>query len=219
MMKRQIKSFVIRSRLTLRQACALSELWDHYGVEVDEKALNFSEIFQNQAPVILEIGFGMGGSLLQLALQYPHLNFLGVEVHKPGVGALLADLAKAQICNVRIISKDASWVLDKNLPDESLLGVLLFFPDPWPKRRHHKRRIVQPLFVNKINQKLMPNGYFHLATDVSDYAAHMQRVIALHSGFAMIKEHSSAIKRPKTKFEARGERLGHKITDLIYERL
>ncbi len=217
-MKRELRSFIIRSRMTNRQKQAMHDYWSYFGIEIAAELLDLQTIFQNTAPIILEIGFGMGGTLLQLAQAYPQYNFLGVEVHPAGVGALLAELAEKQIFNVRILFTDAVPILQNHIPDNSFSQILLFFPDPWPKRRHHKRRIVHPSFVNLIYQKLCKAGYFHLATDITNYADHMVKVLSMHPGFAMINGCSSYLPRPKTKFEKRGERLGHSIIDLVYQK-
>jgi len=165
LIKRHIRSFVRREgRLTRRQATALDTLWSRYGMD----HLDLSA-FDRQAPVVLEIGFGMGGSLLEMAKVQSEVNFLGIEVHRPGVGALLADLAEHDIDNVRVMCEDASLVLAE-IPDSSLAGINIFFPDPWHKNRHHKRRLIQSAFVHVLAQKLMPEGRLHLATDWEKYA-------------------------------------------------
>jgi tRNA (guanine-N7-)-methyltransferase len=216
--KRPIRSYVLRSRMTLRQEAYFEQLWPHLGINACDGQIDFCSFFARNAPIILEIGFGMGESLVTLAANSPHLNFLGIDVHKPGVSRVLAAIQQHKISNLRIMSFDAVTILRNNIASNSLRGVLLFFPDPWPKRRHHKRRIVQPAFVDLVYQKLQPKGYFHLATDIQEYASHMRRVINEHPGFTLTdKENCQAcLQRPKTKFERKGERLGQTISDLIY---
>jgi tRNA (guanine-N7-)-methyltransferase len=217
--KRSIRSYVNRDgRMTVRQQHALEHLWPRYGLPV-EAIGNFNEIFKRQAPTFMEIGFGMGSSLIELASKNPDHNYIGIEVHRPGIGALLAEIEQLQISNIRMYCADALEILQLCIPDSSLNGVLLFFPDPWPKKRHHKRRIVQPSFVALVIQKLKSGGYFHLATDVENYANHMLAVVSLNgklynaygtNQFALTKQ------RPLTKFEQRGQRLGHSIWDLVF---
>jgi tRNA (guanine-N7-)-methyltransferase len=217
--KRSIRSYVSRGgRMTARQQHALEHLWQRYGLTV-ESICNFNEMFKREAPTFMEIGFGMGSSLIELARKNPDHNYIGIEVHRPGIGLLLAEIEQWQISNVRVFCTDAFEILQSCIPDSSLNGVLLFFPDPWPKKRHHKRRIVQPSFVALVAQKLKSGGYFHLATDVKDYANHMLAVVSLNgklsnaygtNQFALTKQ------RPLTKFEQRGQRLGHSIWDLVF---
>jgi tRNA (guanine-N7-)-methyltransferase len=218
--KREIKSFVLRARLTASQRQALKELWPFFGIDLSNQELDLSSLFPTSRPLVLEIGFGMGNSLIHLAETNPDCNFIGIEVHKPGVSLVLSQIAKKKLTNLRLICSDAINVLQQNISDESLSSVLLFFPDPWPKRRHHKRRIVQPHFVDIIHRKLQKNGYFHLATDVNSYALHMEKTVKSHQGFTIIDKNPSDyfLERPKTKFELRGEKLGHSITDLIFQK-
>lgn len=219
--KRSVRSFVCRAgRMTERQRQALELQWPTFGIKDTDNHVSFKDLFQRTAPTILEIGFGMGASLSTLASQNQDINYIGIEVHKPGVGALLADISEKNITNIRIFCGDAIEILEKNIPDNSLAGVLLFFPDPWPKKRHHKRRIVQSQFVNLIYQKLASEGIFHLATDIEDYALHMLKVVESDSRFHNVlrdKGFGTGEKlRPKTKFELRGEKLGHSIWDLVF---
>lgn len=216
---RSIRSFVCRAgRITPRQEGAIAQHWSSYGIEISEDTICYSKLFSNSSKTVLEIGFGMGKSLIELAQHHPHINYIGIEVHRPGVGALLAEIAKKELSNIRIFCGDAIEVLEKAIPDESLGAVLLFFPDPWPKKRHHKRRIVQTPFVDLIYQKLILGGYFHLATDVACYALHMNEVVGQHSGFNLATNDMTFpfMMRPKTKFEMRGQRLGHSIQDFIF---
>ena len=225
---RSIKSFVIRSgRMTAGQLKAYEHLWDKYGVEAGESELDFSEIFTRAAPVILEIGFGMGDSLLAMAERYPENNYLGIEVHKPGVGRLLGNIAEHNVSNLKVMQSDAVQVLKKQIKDHSLQAVYLFFPDPWHKKRHHKRRIVKDEFVQLVGQKLQTHGYFHMATDWEDYSRQMLKTMQRASGFKNCAvdcvTNGGYIPRPDyrpvTKFERRGERLGHGVWDILFKKI
>jgi len=208
--------------MTPAQQRALDQLWPHYGVELGDGVLDVAAIFQRRAPLILEIGFGNGESLAAMATETPENDYLGVEVHRPGVGQLLRGLSARNLRNVRVACADANDVL-ACLPDDSLAAVYLFFPDPWPKKRHHKRRLVQPVFVESVRRKLAPGGLFCFATDWEDYAVHMLTVLSETAGFENatgvggFAERSAA--RPLTKFERRGERLGHTVRDLVFRRV
>jgi tRNA (guanine-N7-)-methyltransferase len=222
--QRRIKSFVLRQgRLSKAQQNAIDTQWPRYGVEFEPKPLDFTELYGRDVPTYLEIGFGMGASLAQMAENHPERNYLGIEVHRPGVGALLKEVSERDLTNVRVMNYDAIEVLDKMIPDSALAGVYLFFPDPWHKKRHHKRRIVQPEFVAKIAQKLQPNGIFHLATDWENYAEHMMEVMSQAPDFENTQDEPDAFtprpdERPLTKFEARGQRLGHGVWDLVFRK-
>ncbi len=218
---RTIKSYVVRSgRMTPGQEKAYQENWSHYGVEADGRMLDFQQLYGQDAPVILEIGFGMGDSLLEMALQNPHNNYLGIEVHKPGVGRLLGNIKKQALTNLRVMKADAIEVLNKQIPDESLSAVYLFFPDPWHKTRHHKRRIVQDDFIQLVRRKLQSGGQFHMATDWQNYAEHMLEYMQRAEGFKNASPDGTWIPRPDyrpiTKFERRGERLGHGVWDILF---
>ena len=221
---RPIRSFVLRQgRMTPAQQTALGTLWGKYGIEADTIPLDLDALFGRSAPRILEVGFGMGGSLAEMAAAHPEQDYLGIEVHRPGVGNLLKLIAAHPLNNVRVISADAIEVLDRQIADACLDGVYLFFPDPWHKRRHHKRRIVQPSFVTRIAQKLKPGGCFHLATDWEEYAEQMLRVLSAAPEFVNTAgpgeyAHRPAY-RPLTKFERRGHGLGHRVCDLLFTRL
>jgi tRNA (guanine-N7-)-methyltransferase len=219
---RRIRSFVRREgRLTPGQQKALDELWPRFGLSA-EVELKPVQIFGRSAPLTLEIGFGSGDSLARMAADDPQSDFIGIEVHRPGVGHLLIELDKQALDNVRIFSHDAVEVLDQCIPDASLDRVLLFFPDPWPKRKHHKRRILQPDFVDRIARKLKTGGRFHMATDWEPYAEHMLEVMQSTSDFVNCSNAGGYSKRPGyrpvTRFERRGQRLGHGVRDLVYQR-
>ncbi len=219
----RIKSFIRRiGRMTDAQRNAVDTLWDKYCLDPDDSC-DLPSIFGRIAPIILEIGFGNGESLAKIAEDNPDKDYIGIEVHKPGVGNLLAQLERKQISNVRIFYHDAIEVLEKCIPDTSLSGMHLFFPDPWHKRKHHKRRIVRPSFIKLIAQKINSDGYFHAATDWQHYAVHMLRILAVADQFVNASVNQDYCARPDyrplTKFEQRGLRLGHGVWDLIFKRL
>jgi len=219
---RRIRSFVRREgRMTRSQQGALEHLSPHYVLEL-ECVLDFAVVFGRAAPRVLEIGFGMGDSLAAMAKAHPENDYLGIEVHRPGVGSLLTRLERDGLRNVRIVCADAVEVLQRYVPDESLDAVHLFFPDPWPKKRHHKRRIVQTAFVELLRRKLKSGGVFHCATDWEHYAEHVLAVMAATPGFRNAAGAHRYTQRPNhrppTKFERRGERLGHVIRDLVFVR-
>ncbi|WP_192458048.1 tRNA (guanosine(46)-N7)-methyltransferase TrmB [Musicola keenii] len=220
---RKVRSFVRRQgRLTKGQQLALDNYWPVMGVEYQKAALNFGDLFGREAPVVLEIGFGMGASLATMAQQHPEQNFLGIEVHLPGVGACLASAQEAELANLRVMCHDAVEVLEDMIPDGSLAMVQLFFPDPWHKARHNKRRIVQVPFVEVVLRKLAVGGVFHMATDWEPYAQHMLEVMNAVEGYRNLSTNNDYVPRPTsrplTKFEARGQRLGHGVWDLMFER-
>lgn len=221
---RRIRSFVRRQgRLTKGQQQALDTLWPVMGVEYQPEPVDLTELFGRDAPVTLEIGFGMGASLVTMAQNTPHQNFLGIEVHAPGVGACLASAKEAGVQNLRVMCHDAVEVLEKMIPDNSLRMVQLFFPDPWHKARHNKRRIVQVPFAELVMRKLKPGGVFHMATDWEAYAEHMLDVMNSIDGYRNQSEQQNYVPRPETrpltKFEQRGQRLGHGVWDLMFERV
>ncbi len=220
---RAIKSFVIRSgRMTPGQEKAYEELWAHYGVEADKQLIDFTQLFNRQAPVIVEIGFGMGDSLLKMAQNHPENNYLGIEVHKPGVGRLLANISEHSLGNLKLMKFDAVEVLKNQIADNSLSAVYLFFPDPWHKTRHQKRRIVQDDFIQLIRKKLAPHGQFHMATDWEHYAKQMLKTMQQAPGFINCAADNDYIPRPEhrpiTKFERRGARLGHGVWDILFKK-
>ncbi len=219
--RRPIRSFVLRQgRMSRAQQRAYAEALPRHGVPFAAHPLDFAQLFGRSAPTVLEIGFGMGDTTAAIAAATPGTNFLCVEVHGPGVGSLLKLIEENALANVRIIQHDAVDVIQHMIPAASLDGVHLFFPDPWPKKRHHKRRLVQPGFVALLATRLKPGGYLHFATDWEEYAGQMLEVLngdpALANtapGFAERPAH-----RPLTKFEKRGLKLGHGVWDLMFRR-
>lgn len=217
---RSIRSFVRRQgRITRAQQAALAGLMPRYGLDPAQGRFDLAAIFGRNARRTLEIGFGNGGSLLALASEHPDEDFIGIEVHRPGVGRLLMDLESHKLANVRVVCGDAVEVLAHCLPDASLDAVLVYFPDPWPKKRHRKRRLVQPEFVAQIALKLKRGGGLQLATDWPDYAEHMLAVLSAHPD--LVNTHGTgyaarAPERPLTRFENRGLRLGHPVHDLVF---
>lgn len=220
---RGVRSFVLRGgRMTIGQTKAWDRLWPQYGMSLTNGLIDPQQVFGRQAPLNLEIGFGMGRSLATMAAAAPEQDFIGIEVHKPGCGALLADIAHFELTNLRIYRADANDVLNLCLPDASLDRLMLFFPDPWPKKKHHKRRIVQSDFAQRVRGKLKMGGLFHLATDWEPYAEHMLEVMNAEEGFVNTSPEGKSVPkpadRPDTKFEKRGEKLGHGVWDLVYRR-
>lgn len=219
---RQIKSFVLRQgRLTKGQVQALETGWPQYGIAEGNTSLNFSAIFGNTAPVTLEIGFGNGESLAQMALAEPERNFLGIEVHTPGVGHLFYLIQKHQLTNLRVMNTDAVDIIQQRIPENSLDRVQIYFPDPWQKKKHNKRRIIHPSFVSLLASRLREDGLLHLATDWQDYAESMAEVMQASPDFRTANPTGEAFSprpefRPLTKFEQRGLKLGHGVWDLLY---
>jgi len=221
--QRPIRSYVLRTgRMTAAQQRAFAQGWERWGLEHAAGELAADTAFGRPGPTVLEIGFGMGQSLVAMAQADPHSRFIGVEVHKPGVGRLLHSIAECQVDNIRVYCHDAVEVLRDCIADSSLDTVQVFFPDPWHKKRHNKRRLIRPDFVALLTSKLKPNGTLHLATDWEDYAIQMMDVLSAEAGlcntcpdrqFAPRPAH-----RPLTKFELRGERLGHGVWDLVFSR-
>lgn len=221
---RRIRSFVRRQgRLTKGQQLALDNYWPVMGVEYQAQPLDFSSLFNNEEPVTLEIGFGMGASLVTMANTNPRHNYLGIEVHLPGVGACLSQAKEMDVENLKVICHDAVEVLEQMIPDNSLTMVQLFFPDPWHKARHNKRRIVQAPFAELVKSKLKLGGVFHMATDWEPYAEHMLEVMSGLDGYQNQSQSNDYVPRPDsrpvTKFEQRGHRLGHGVWDLMFERV
>ena len=221
--KRPIKSFVIRAgRMTEAQQRGYNELWSIYGLELSDGLIDPQVAFGSSAPVVAEVGFGMGDSLAEMARDAPETNFIGIEVHRPGVGRLLHLAEVYELKNLRVYCDDAIEVLKQCIPVQSLQRLQLFFPDPWHKRRHNKRRIVRPEFMALVREKLADDGVFHAATDWQDYAEFIVKLMAGVPGYknqAGDEQYSAKPEyRPETKFERRGERLGHGVWDLLYER-
>jgi tRNA (guanine-N7-)-methyltransferase len=221
---RPVRSFVLREgRMTAGQRRAYERLWPRFGLDPAEgETLDPAQIFGNPRPTRLEIGFGNGEALVALATADPECNFLGVEMHRPGVGHLLLALERQGIDNLRVLRRDATELLHQALPAASLDGVYLFFPDPWPKQRHHKRRIVQPPFLADLARVLRPGGSLHMATDWEDYAQHMLTLLEAAREFDNTAGPGRYAPRPQqrplTRFERRGRRLGHGIWDLVFRR-
>ena len=219
----RIKSYILRQgRATTGQQNAIDNVWDHYCLDPD-KTYDYSQVFGRDAPLIVEIGFGNGSSLAEMARANPDFNYLGIEVHRPGVARLMMLLEQQEITNVRIYHHDAIEILEKKIPDQFLAGVHLFFPDPWQKRRHHKRRIVRPSFVELLKKKLKKGGYFHAATDWEHYAKDMLSTLSSsNNGLVNASKDGTYCQRPEyrplTKFENRGLRLGHGVWDLIFNK-
>ncbi|WP_299793864.1 tRNA (guanosine(46)-N7)-methyltransferase TrmB [uncultured Shewanella sp.] len=221
---RKVRSFVLREgRLTKGQATAMEQHWPAMGLDYSPEPLDLAEIFGRDADTVLEIGFGMGASLVEMAKASPELNFIGIEVHKPGVGACLSVAGEAGVTNLRVFHHDAIEVLENSIVPGSLARVQLFFPDPWHKKRHHKRRIVQPEFAQLIRRTLKIGGVFHLATDWENYSEHMLEVMGSAEGYKNQSPTGDVVARPEhrplTKFEARGHRLGHGVWDIMFERV
>jgi tRNA (guanine-N7-)-methyltransferase len=223
--RRPVRSFVLRQgRITAAQGRAFSELWPRYGLDWHPgTSLNLAAVFGNDRPVVLEIGFGNGDTLAQMAAADPLYNWLGVEVHAPGVGHLLLSCERLGLANLRIVRHDAVELLSQGLPAALLARVQLFFPDPWPKRRHHKRRILSPGFVALLGRVLRPGGVFHAATDWEPYAQWMLEVLEapgspLENSAGPGRFAPRPEVRPLTRFEERGERLGHRARDLVFVR-
>jgi tRNA (guanine-N7-)-methyltransferase len=220
---RAIKSFVMRAgRMTEGQQRGLEQGWPTFGLQLDDGLRDFDQVFGRSAPRTFEIGFGMGHSTLEMAAAAPEQDFIGVEVHRPGVGALLNGLMTHNLSNTRVYSCDALDVLRNCVADASLDRVLLFFPDPWHKAKHNKRRIVQASFAELVRQKLKVGGVLHMATDWQPYAEYMLEVMNVAPGYQNLADDGLYVprptERPTTKFERRGERLGHGVWDLKFQR-
>lgn len=218
---RTIKSFVLRGgRMTVGQQNAFDRNWAAMGLEQASGMLNYETLFGRRAPVIIEIGFGMGQSLVEMAQAEPDKNFIGIEVHRPGVGKLMLLAEEAGITNLKVYCDDAVEVLKNCIEDSSLERVQLYFPDPWHKKKHNKRRIVQANFVQQLRQKLVVGSVFHMATDWQPYAEQMLEVMSAAQGYSNTAEGYAPRPdwRPVTKFERRGEHLGHGVWDLLFKR-
>lgn len=209
--RKPICSYVIRQgRMSDSQRRAVRQLWGQYGLELSEGLVDLRAKFAKDQPVTIEIGFGMGDSLLEMATDDPTRNFIGIEVHKPGIGHLLHGANERELANLKIYANDSVKVLDQCIPDASVGCVQIFFPDPWPKRRHHKRRLVRGEFLDLILRSLQQDGVLHIVTDWEPYAEEITTLLRGHEGFCFTDIPS----RPKTKYELRGIKLGHKVTDV-----
>lgn len=222
---RPIRSFVLRQgRITPAQVRAFGELWPRFGVDWSPgEMLDLPALFGNSNPVYLEIGFGNGETLAELAWRHPDRNYLGIEVHRPGVGHLLLEIERRGLTNLRVCRHDAVEILEQGLARASLAGVYLFFPDPWPKQRHHKRRILNPELVHLLARVIQPGGLFHAATDWEHYAEQMLGLLTAAGDLFDNTARPGAFSprpdtRPLTRFERRGTRLGHQVRDLLFHR-
>jgi len=220
---RKVRSFVKREgRLTKGQERALNEHWQTMGLNHSDGLIDIKALFGNDNPTVLEIGFGMGKSLVEMAKAAPELNFIGIEVHKPGVGACISLAAEQGVENLKVFEHDAIEILADCISDNCLSTVQLFFPDPWHKKKHHKRRIVSAEFVETIRQKLKVGGVFHMATDWENYAECMLEDMQSANGYKNLSENNDYVPRPDsrplTKFESRGHRLGHGVWDLQFSK-
>lgn len=219
--KRSIRSFVLRQgHMTAAQQRAIDTMWPQFGVDFQEAPLDLNRTFGRDNPKVLEIGFGMGVATVEIAKRLPDTDFLAIDVHGPGVGNILKLIEEEHISNIRVMRHDAVEVVEKMLEDDSLDGIHIFFPDPWHKKRHNKRRLVQVPFVEKLLPKIKSGGYVHMATDWEEYAVQMLEVL---SSFDSLQNTATDYAptpdyRPETKFETRGKRLGHGVWDLVFRK-
>ena len=220
---RPVRTFVVRGgRLTPSQQQAMERLWPRYGLEAGMEVFDRENIFARQAPLVLEIGFGMGGSLVEMAKKNPDQDFIGIDVHPPGIGTILKDIDQQGLTNLKVMQGDAVTILEQQFSDEGLDKIQIFFPDPWHKKRHHKRRMIQDDFVALIGRKLVMGGILHLATDWQNYAEQMMEVLSANGHYkncAGTNQFAVNTGRPETKFERRGQRLGHGVWDLVFEKV
>lgn len=231
--RRTIRSYVVRGgRLTPGQQRAMDRLWPRYGVDFEaaeggegrksQNRIDQQALFGREAPLVLEVGFGMGEALLEMAGRHPQENYIGVDVHPPGIGNILRGIEERGLDNLRVFQHDAIAVLRCCVAEEQLDRVQVFFPDPWHKKKHHKRRIIQPAFVQLLRSRLKLGGSLHIATDWEHYAEHIMSVLSAAEGFENafgVGHFAADHDRPLTKFESRGHRLGHKVQDLIFKRV
>jgi tRNA (guanine-N7-)-methyltransferase len=216
-LNREIRSYVLRQgRTTPSQQRALDQLFPRFGISFENQRLKPECVFGRTAPFVIEIGSGMGETTAEIAQANPDTDYIAIEVHGPGVGSLLKKIDALELKNLRIIRHDAVEVLERMIQDGALAGLHLFFPDPWPKKRHHKRRLVQPPFAALAGRKLAPGGYLHAATDWPEYAAQIDEVFSSNALFEKNPQESKS--RPVTKFERRGIGLGHPVRDLLFLR-
>jgi tRNA (guanine-N7-)-methyltransferase len=216
----RIRSFALReSRMTRAQQRALTKLWGRFGIEPGNVLLSTAELFGRHAPLVVEIGFGDGESLAVMANADPEMNYLGIEVHRPGIGHLLLRAEELGLTHLRVMRADAVEVLERQLPDKSIDRIQIFFPDPWHKARHHKRRLIQKGFVTLLARKLKPAGQLHIATDCEDYALSILALLNATPGWVDVDPDCRFASRPTrllTKFEQRSQRLGHKVWDMLF---
>ena len=218
---RAVRSFVLRQgRVSQAQGRAHAELLPVYGIAYAAQPIDLDEVFGRSAPKVLEIGFGMGETTANIAAAHPEVDYLGIEVHTPGVGSLLKEIRERGLTNLRIIQHDAVEVLQCMIAPAALDGVHIFFPDPWPKKRHHKRRLIQPSLVRLLAERMKPGACLHVATDWEEYAAH---ILATLSAEPLLRNTAESYAprpeyRPQTKFERRGLNLGHEVWDIVFKR-
>lgn len=220
--QRSIRSFVLRQgHMTAAQQRAIDTLWPTLGIDYQEMPIDLQQRFNRNNPKVLEIGFGMGTATVEIAKRLPDTDFLAIDVHGPGVGNILKLIEEEKVNNIRVMRHDAVEVVENMLADQALQGIHIFFPDPWHKKRHNKRRLVQTPFIEKLLPKLSIGGYIHMATDWEEYAVQMLEVL---SGFEELQNTAADYAptpayRPETKFEARGKRLGHGVWDLVFTKI
>jgi tRNA (guanine-N7-)-methyltransferase len=222
--QRKIRSYVRREgRFTPAQRSAFKSLWPVYGIDPGSEQWDFSAMFGRTSDVFLELGFGDGRVLKTLAARHPENDYIGIEVHRPGVGRLMRELHEEGLNNVRVVSEDGTGVLQNNIPLDSLAGISIFFPDPWHKKKHHKRRLIQPEFIRVAAARLRLGGIIHLATDWEDYAEQMLDVLTAEPLLENLSADNAYVERPEsrplTKYEQRGLRLGHGVWDLVFRRV
>jgi len=219
---RPIRSYVVRGgRLTPSQEQAINTLWPVYGLEKDQGLIKREDVFERSAELVFEIGFGMGDSLVAMAAEHPERDYIGIDVHPPGIGTILREIKIADLKNLRVMQGDAMEVLQICFEDNELDRVQIFFPDPWHKKRHHKRRMIQPAFVSELAAKMRSGGILHLATDWENYAEQMMEVMSASEQFRNLAGEGNFAEdheRVETKFERRGRRLGHGVWDLLFEK-
>lgn len=221
--QRPIKSFAIRNgRMTAAQREGLHNHLQQWGLPINKGIINTAQVFNNNHPTVLEIGFGMGDSLATMAIAEPEQNFIGVEVHTPGIGRLLSLVDSHELNNIRVFDGDAVEILKENIAPHSLSRINIYFPDPWHKTKHHKRRLVQPEFLHLLHSRLLVGGILHIATDWEHYANHVLKHLAAQPQFTNIGDHNGCVNakdfgRPETKFERRGKNLGHGVWDMAFK--
>lgn len=215
-----IRSFVRReSRITKSQQDAIKRYWPVYGIEQSDNEIDLVKKFGNSRPIVLDIGFGNGEALAILAEQNPSLNFLGVEVYRPGIGSLLKRIKEKGLENILVANLDVVDFLQRNITDNCIATVLIWFPDPWPKKRHHKRRLIKSEFIRLLELKIISGGELYMVTDWQSYAEEIQFVLKKNESFKKAAECKLIVNRPKTKFERRGEKLGHNVFSQVYRRI